>query len=87
MTFTNNDDSSSKVPLKNYFINTSTSQPVNGGGSSVGMATRAFRLLESDGGTYNLYDCMPATSDGESLVFTFTKADGTTTTKNVTMAA
>ena len=86
LTFTMNDGSSSKVPLKNYFINTSTTQSVNGGGSSVGMATRAFRLLESDGSTYN-FMIMPATSDGESLVFTFTKADGTTTTKNVTMAA
>ena len=74
------------LPLKNYFINQSTSLSVNGGGSNVGMSTRALRLLQSDGSTYS-FMIMPATSDGESLVFTYTKTDGTTTTKNITMAA
>jgi len=76
----------SVLPVKNYFINTSTSLNVNGGGSLVGMSTRALRLLNSDGSTYS-FMIMPATSDGDSLVFTFTKADGSTVTKNLTMAA
>ena len=72
--------------MKNYFINTTTSLSVNGGGSLVGMATRALRLLQSDGSTYS-FMIMPATSDGDSLVFSYTKADGSTVTRNITMAA
>ena len=78
--------SASELPVKNYFINQTTSLNVNGGGSLVGMSTRALRLLKSDGSTYS-FMIMPATSDGDSLVFTFTKADGSTVTKNLTMAA
>ena len=78
--------SASELPVKNYFINTTTSLNVNGGGTQVGMSTRALRLLKSDGSTYS-FMIMPATSDGDSLVFTFTKADGSTVTKNLTMAA
>ena len=78
--------SANVLPLKNYFINQSTSLSVNGGGSNVGMSTRALRLLQSDGSTYK-FMIMPATNDGESLIFTYTKTDGTTTTKNITMAA
>ena len=80
------DGSASELPVKNYFINQTTSLNVNGGGSLVGMSTRALRLLKSDGSTYS-FMIMPATSDGDSLVFTFTKADGSTVTKNLTMAA
>jgi hypothetical protein len=80
------DGTATELPVKNYFINTTTSLSVNGGGSQVGMSTRALRMLESDGSTYS-FMIMPATSDGDSLVFTFTKADGSTVTKNLTMAA
>ena len=86
LTWTSADSSSTTVPLKNYFINNSTSEAVNGGGSSVGLATRAIRLLKSDGSTYD-FIIMPATSSGDSLTFTFTKADGSTITKDITMAA
>ena len=84
--YTDSDGSSTEVPLKNYFINKTFSGSVNGGGSSVGMATRAIRMLESDGSTYN-FIIMPANSSGDSLVFTFTQSDGTQLTKDITMAA
>lgn len=84
--YTDTDGSSTEVPLKNFFINKTFSGSVNGGGSSVGMATRAIRMLESDGSTYN-FIIMPANSSGDSLVFTFTQSDGTQLTKDITMAA
>ena len=86
LALTASNGSANVLPLKNYFINQSTSLSVNGGGSNVGMSTRALRLLQSDGSTYK-FMIMPATNDGESLIFTYTKTDGTTTTKNITMAA
>ena len=86
LAWTDSDGSTSEVPLKNYFINKTFSGSVNGGGSSVGMATRAIRMLESDGSTYN-FIIMPANSSGDSLVFTFTQSDGTQLTKDITMAA
>ena len=86
LSYTDTDGSSTEVPLKNYFINKTFSGGVNGGGSSVGMATRAIRMLESDGSTYN-FIIMPANSSGDSLVFTFTQSDGTQLTKDITMAA
>ena len=79
-------DANSPLPLKNFFINTSTSEAVNGGGSNVGMSTRAMRMLKSDGSTFK-FMIMPANSNGESLVFTYTKQDGSTVTKDITMAA
>ena len=85
LSYTDSDGSSTEVPLKNYFINKTFSGSVNGGGSSVGMATRAIRMLESDGSTYN-FIIMPANSSGDSLVFTFTQSDGTQLTKDITMA-
>ena len=84
--WTDSSGATDKVPLKNYFINKTFSGSVNGGGSSVGMATRAIRMLESDGSTYN-FIIMPANSSGDSLVFTFTQSDGTQLTKDITMAA
>jgi len=86
LTFTDDSGATDKVPLKNFFINKTYSGGVNGGGTSVGMATRAIRMLESDGSTYN-FIIMPANSSGDSLVFTFTQSDGTQITKDITMAA
>jgi hypothetical protein len=86
LVWTESDGTTSEVPLKNYFINKTFSGSVNGGGTSVGMATRAIRMLESDGSTYN-FIIMPANSSGDSLVFTFTQSDGTQLTKDITMAA
>lgn len=86
LSWTNDAGATDKVPLKNFFINKTYSGGVNGGGTSVGMATRAIRMLESDGSTYN-FIIMPANSSGDSLVFTFTQSDGTQLTKDITMAA
>ena len=86
LTFTNADGTTTKMPLRNFFINQSTSEAVNGGGSSVGTSTRAMRMLKSDGSTFK-FMIMPANSNGESLVFTYTKANGSTVTKDITMAA
>ena len=84
--YTETDGSTNQLPLKNFFINNSTTLPVNGGGSLVGLSTRALRLLQSDGSTYK-FMIMPANSAGDSLTLTFTKSDGSTVTKDVTMAA
>ena len=86
LTYTKSDGTTDKMPLRNFFINNSTTLPVNGGGSNVGLSTRAMRVLKSDGSTFK-FMVMPANSNGESLVFTYTKADGTTVTKDITMAA
>ena len=86
LTYTKSDGTTDKMPLRNFFVNNSTTLPVNGGGSNVGLSTRAMRLLQSDGSTFK-FMVMPANSNGESLVFTFTKANGTTVTKDITMAA
>ena len=86
LVFTKADGTSDKMPLRNFFINQSTTEAVNGGGSNVGTSTRAMRMLKSDGSTFK-FMIMPANSDGESLVFTYTKQDGSTVTKDITMAA
>ena len=86
LVFTKADGTADKMPLRNFFINQSTTQAVNGGGSNVGTSTRAMRMLKSDGSTFK-FMIMPANSDGESLVFTYTKQDGSTVTKDITMVA
>ena len=86
LNYTKADGSSLQLPLRNFFINQSTSLPVNGGGTQVGQSTRALRMLKSDGNTFK-FMVMPANSAGDSLVFTYTKADGTTVTKDITMVA
>lgn len=86
LTYTKTDGTTDKMALRNFFVNNSTSLPVNGGGASVGLSTRAMRLLQSDGNTFK-FMIMPANSNGESLVFTYKKSDGTTVTKDITMAA
>jgi len=86
LTYTKADGTSIQLPLRNFFINQSTSLPVNGGGSQVGQSTRALRLLKSDGSTFK-FMVMPANAAGDSLVFTYTKEDGSTVTKDITMVA
>ena len=86
LVFTKADGTADKMPLRNFFINQTTSEAVNGGGSNVGQSTRALRMLKSDGSTFK-FMIMPANSNGESLVFTYTKQDGSTVTKDITMAA
>jgi len=86
LAYTNTDGSVTELAMKNYFVDTATSLGVNGGGSAVGLSTRALRLLQSDGNTFK-FMIMPANSNGESLVFTYKKSDGTTVTKDITMAA
>jgi len=84
--YTETDGNVTELPLRNFFINNSTSLPVNGGGSVVGLSTRALRLLESDGSTYS-FMIMPANAAGDSLTLTFTKSDGSTLTKDIEMVA
>jgi len=86
LAFTETDGSITELPMRNFFINQTTSESVNGGGSSVGLSTRALRLLQSDGNTYK-FMIMPANTTGDSLTFTFTLSDGSTLTKDLTMAA
>ena len=86
LAFTETDGSITELPMKNYFVDTATSLGVNGGGSAVGLSTRALRLLQSDGNTYK-FMIMPANTTGDSLTFTFTLSDGSTLTKDLTMAA
>ena len=86
LNYTKADGTSTQLPLRNFFINQSTSLPVNGGGSQVGQSTRALRMLKSDGSTFK-FMVMPANTAGDSLVFTYTKADGTTVTKDINMVA
>jgi len=86
LAFTNTDGSVTELAMRNYFVDTSTSLGVNGGGSAVGLSTRALRLLQSDGNTYK-FMIMPANTTGDSLTFTFTLSDGSTLTKDLTMAA
>ena len=86
LSYTKADGTSTQLPLRNFFINQSTNLPVNGGGSQVGQSTRALRMLKSDGSTFK-FMVMPANTAGDSLVFTYTKADGTTVTKDINMVA
>ena len=86
LAFTETDGSVTELAMKNYFVDTATSLGVNGGGSAVGLSTRALRLLQSDGNTYK-FMIMPANTTGDSLTFTFTLSDGSTLTKDLTMAA
>ena len=74
----------SGVPLKNHFIPVTTTDTVNGGGSTVAMSTRAIEILQSDGSTLSRV-IMPPTSNGKSLVFTRTLNDGSTETEELDM--
>jgi len=84
--YTETDGTITELPLRNFFVNQTTSLPVNGGGSVVGLSTRALRLLNSNGSTYN-FMIMPANTAGDSLTLTFTKSDGSTLTKDIEMVA
>ena len=76
--------SSTGIPLKNHFIPVTTTATVNGGGSTVAMSTRAVEVLKADGSTLDRL-VMPPTTSGKTLVFTATKSDGSTTTKELDM--
>ena len=67
-----------------HFIPVSTTATVNGGGSTVAMSTRAVEVLKADGSTLDRL-VMPPTTTGKTLVFTATKSDGSTTTKELDM--
>ncbi len=76
--------STTGIPLKNHFVPVTTSATVNGGGSTVGMSTRAVEVLQSDGTTLQRL-IMPPSTNNRTLVFTATKSDGSTTTKELDM--
>ena len=78
------DGSTSGVPLKNHFIPVTTTATVNGGGSTVGMSTRAVEVLQSDGSTLQRM-IMPPSTNNQTLIFTATQSDGSSTTKELDM--
>ena len=65
---------SSGVPLRNKFFNVTTSDPVSGGGTSVGLSTRAIPVLQSDGTEQDVL--MPAKSDNSTLQLTIQDSSG-----------
>ena len=66
---------SSGVPLRNKFFNVTTSDPVSGGGTSVGLSTRAIPILQSNGTEQDVL--MPAKSDNSTLQLTIQDSSGT----------
>ena len=66
---------SAGVPLRNKFFNVTTSDPVSGGGTSVGLSTRAIPILQSDGTEQDVL--MPAKSDNSTLQLTIQDSSGT----------
>ena len=84
MPLVTSDGSTSGVPLKNHFIPVTTTATVNGGGSTVGMSTRAVEVLQSDGSTLQRM-IMPPSTNNQTLIFTATQSDGSSTTKELDM--
>jgi len=78
------DGSTTGVPLKNHFIPVTTTATVNGGGTTVGMSTRAVEVLQADGSTLQRL-IMPPSSNSTTLIFTATQSDGSTKTKELDM--
>ena len=62
------------MPLRNKFFNVATTDPVSGGGSSVGVSTRSIPILKSDGSTADVL--MPAKTDNSTLQLTIVNSSG-----------
>lgn len=62
------------MPLRNKFFNVQTTDPVSGGGTSVGLSTRAIPLLQSNGTEQDIL--MPAKSDNSTLELTVLNSSG-----------
>jgi hypothetical protein len=62
------------MPLRNKFFNVQTTDPVSGGGTSVGLSTRAIPILQSNGTEQDIL--MPAKSDNSTLQLTVLDSSG-----------
>lgn len=62
------------MPLRNKFFNVQTTDPVSGGGSVVGLSTRAIPILQTNGSTVDVL--MPAKSDNSTLQLTVLDSSG-----------
>ena len=64
----------SGLPLRNKFFNVTTSDPVSGRGTSVGLSTRAIPVLQTNGTQQDVL--MPAKSDNSTLQLTVLDSSG-----------
>ena len=62
------------LPLRNKFFNVATTDPVSGGGTSVGVSTRSLPVLKQDGSTVDVL--MPAKTDNSTLQLTIVNSSG-----------
>ena len=74
------------VPLRNKFYNVTTSgvNNISGGGTSLGVSTRALELTDSSGTTSDVL--MPAKSDNSTLMLSILDSSGTTHTIDMEVA-
>ena len=72
------------MPLRNKFFNVATTDPVSGGGSSVGVSTRSIPILKSDGSTADVL--MPAKTDNSTLQLTVLNTSGSNQTMDMEVA-
>ena len=72
------------MPLRNKFFNVATTDPVSGGGSSVGVSTRSIPILKSDGSTSDVL--MPAKTDNSTLQLTVLNTSGSNQTMDMEVA-
>lgn len=73
------------LPLRNKFFNVQTTDPVSGGGSVVGLSTRAIPILQSNG-TTTVDVLMPAKSDNSTLQLTVLDSSGSDQTIDMEVA-
>ena len=74
----------SGLPLRNKFFNVTTSDPVSGGGTSVGLSTRAIPVLQTNGTQQDVL--MPAKSDNSTLQLTVLDSSGSDQTIDMEVA-
>ena len=74
------------IPLRNKFYNVTTSgvNNISGGGTSLGVSTRALELTNSSGTTSDVL--MPAKSDNSTLMLSILDSSGTTHTIDMDVA-
>ena len=74
------------IPLRNKFYNVTTSgvNNISGGGTSLGVSTRALELTNSSGTTSDVL--MPAKSDNSTLMLSILDSSGTTHTIDMEVA-
>ena len=72
------------MPLRNKFFNVATTDPVSGGGSSVGVSTRSIPILKSDGSSADVL--MPAKTDNSTLQLTVLNTSGSNQTMDMEVA-